>query len=156
MTGGVNCPGQGLGVTSCLQSQFGRDRYLRRCEGAQVDAASALSVVVGWGPVRTAVNGTLVARPAWVTPVSGCAVGFTLTVGVRPVFGDHRLVGKSPEGSRQLGGETRTPAAAVVASVAVPTEREPPAESWDRCCPLLTAVVLTALVRHGPSADRAV
>ena len=27
---------------------------------------------------------------------------------VRPVLGDHRLVGKSPEGSRQPGGETRT------------------------------------------------
>jgi hypothetical protein len=28
---------------------------------------------------------------------------------VRPVLADYCLVGKSPEGSRQLGGETRTP-----------------------------------------------
>jgi hypothetical protein len=28
---------------------------------------------------------------------------------VRPVLGDHHLVGKSPEGSRQSCGETRTP-----------------------------------------------
>jgi hypothetical protein len=32
-----------------------------------------------------------------------------LDCSVRPVLGDHRLVGKSPEGSRQPGGETRTP-----------------------------------------------
>jgi hypothetical protein len=46
-----------------LTSQFGRDRHLRMPDGAQVEAAWALSVVVRWGPVRTAVNGTLVARP---------------------------------------------------------------------------------------------
>lgn len=28
---------------------------------------------------------------------------------VSPSLGDHRLVGKSPEGSRRPGGETRTP-----------------------------------------------
>src|SRR5215218_7328937 len=28
---------------------------------------------------------------------------------VRPVLGDHRLVGKSPKGSRQPGGETQSP-----------------------------------------------
>jgi hypothetical protein len=50
-------------ATSCSQSQIGRDRHLRRCEAAQVEAASTLSVVVRWGPVMTAVNGTLVARP---------------------------------------------------------------------------------------------
>jgi hypothetical protein len=50
--------------TSCLQSQIGRGRHLRRYEAAQVEAALALSVVVRWGPVLTAVSGTLVARPA--------------------------------------------------------------------------------------------
>ena len=67
--------------TTCLQSQIGRDRHLRRCEAAQVVAASALSVVVGSCPVGTAVNGTLVARPPRRTPVSSCTVGSALTVG---------------------------------------------------------------------------
>ena len=49
--------------TPCSQSQVGHDRHLQRCEAAQVDAASALSVVVRWRPVMTAVNGTLEARP---------------------------------------------------------------------------------------------
>jgi hypothetical protein len=33
-------------TTPCLQSQIGHDRHLQKCEAAQVDAASALSVVV--------------------------------------------------------------------------------------------------------------
>jgi hypothetical protein len=45
--------------TPCSQSQIGCDRHLQRCDAAQVDAASALSVVVRSGPVETAVNGTL-------------------------------------------------------------------------------------------------
>jgi hypothetical protein len=50
-------------ATPCSQSQIGQDRHLRRCEVAQVDATSVLSVVVRWRPVKTAVTGTLVARP---------------------------------------------------------------------------------------------
>ena len=38
-------------------------------------------------------------------PGIGCAVGSTLTLTVRLVFGHHRLVGKSPEGSRQPSRE---------------------------------------------------
>jgi hypothetical protein len=90
-------------TTPCLQSQIGRDRHLQRCDAAQVDAASALSVVVRSGPVRTAVNGTPVARPPRMTPESACAL-LRPDPTVRPVFGDHRLVGKSPEGSRQPDG----------------------------------------------------
>jgi hypothetical protein len=40
-----------------------------------------LSVVVRWIPIKTAVNGTLVARPPRMTPVFGCAVGSTLIAG---------------------------------------------------------------------------
>jgi hypothetical protein len=54
-------------VNTCSQSQIGRDRHLERCDAAQVDAASALSVVVRSGPVETDVNGTLVARPVSTT-----------------------------------------------------------------------------------------
>jgi hypothetical protein len=45
------------------QSQIGRSRHPRRKEAAQVEAAEALSVMVRSGPLETAVNGTLVARP---------------------------------------------------------------------------------------------
>ena len=54
-------------LTPCSQSQIGQDRHLQRHEAAQVDAASALSVIVRWRPARTAVNGTLVARPPRMT-----------------------------------------------------------------------------------------
>jgi hypothetical protein len=49
-------------TTPCLQSQIGQDRDLPRQGTAQFGAAVALSVVVRSGPVRTGVNGTLVAR----------------------------------------------------------------------------------------------
>jgi hypothetical protein len=55
-------------TTPCLQSQIGWTRYLGRQETVQVHAVVALSVVVRPGPVTTAVNGTLVARPARMTP----------------------------------------------------------------------------------------
>jgi hypothetical protein len=72
---------------------------------------------------------------------------------VRPVLGDHRLAAKSPEGSRQLGGETRIP-------------RCPPSPfevrgcrlsdlqvqrtSGDRSCPLLSVVCRPLRTQHGP------
>jgi hypothetical protein len=65
-------------TTPCLQSQFGRDRYLRGQATAQVEVAVALSVVVRWGPARTAVNGTVVARPV-SRNLMLAATGFPLT-----------------------------------------------------------------------------
>jgi hypothetical protein len=47
----------------CSQSQFGRCGHLRRRGRAPVECAVALSVVVRSEPVRTVVNGRLVARP---------------------------------------------------------------------------------------------
>jgi hypothetical protein len=79
--------------------------HLRGRGTAQVEATSWLSVVARSGPCRTAVNGTLVARPSRMTPLCGRAVGSTLTLRVRVVLREHRLVGKSPEGSRQPGGD---------------------------------------------------
>jgi hypothetical protein len=49
-------------TTPCLQSQIGPVRHLRRQVTAQVEAAMALSMIVRWGPVKTTVNGTVVAR----------------------------------------------------------------------------------------------
>jgi hypothetical protein len=60
-----------------------RSGRVATCEGRdapQVAAAVRLSVGVRWEPVKTAVNGTPLARPR-MTPVSCCAVGSTLTVG---------------------------------------------------------------------------
>ena len=56
-------------LTTCLQSQIGRDRHLRRQETVPGGAAVALPVVVRWGPARTAVNGTVVARLAGTSSV---------------------------------------------------------------------------------------
>jgi hypothetical protein len=53
--------------TPCSQSQIGPDPHLRQQRTAQVEAALALSVVIRLGPAMTAVNGTLVARPARTT-----------------------------------------------------------------------------------------
>jgi hypothetical protein len=50
-------------ATPCSQSRIGRSCHLRGRRTAQVEPASWLSVVVRWGPFRTAVNGTLVAQP---------------------------------------------------------------------------------------------
>jgi hypothetical protein len=68
-------------MTPCSQSQIGFCCHLRGWRTALVEADSALSVVVRSCPVGTAVNGTLVARPPRMTPVSGCAVGSTLSQG---------------------------------------------------------------------------
>jgi hypothetical protein len=67
--------------TPCSQSQIGPVRHLRRSLPSQVEAAVALSMVVRWGPVRTAVNGTLVARPARATFVGPGCVGTSSTAG---------------------------------------------------------------------------
>jgi hypothetical protein len=48
---------------------------------AQVVPAVLLSVAIRWGPVMTAVNSTLVARPARTIAVPGCAVGSAMAVG---------------------------------------------------------------------------
>ena len=53
--------------TPCLQSQIGRGSDLRHSLAPQVRTLVALSAVIRWGPVRTAVNGTLVARPVRTT-----------------------------------------------------------------------------------------
>jgi hypothetical protein len=68
-------------LTTCLQSQIGQAAYLRRQGNLQVEATEALSVGVRWGPVRTSVNGTVVARPARTTLVRPGSVGTGSTAG---------------------------------------------------------------------------
>jgi hypothetical protein len=91
-------------ATPCSQSQIGRCCHPRGWGTAPVEAASRLSVVVRSGPFRTAVNGTLVARPSRMTPGTRSRRWLHPDRRVRPVLGDHRLVGKSPDGSRQPVG----------------------------------------------------
>jgi hypothetical protein len=57
-------------ATPCSQSQIGQDCHLRLERTAQVEEASALSVAVRWVPIKTAVNGTLVAWPPRMTRYS--------------------------------------------------------------------------------------
>jgi hypothetical protein len=72
---------QGSGqVTPCSQSQFGQDRHLGKQGSQQVEAVVVLSVAVRSGPLRTAVNGTFVARPTRMTWYSA-RVGSALIVG---------------------------------------------------------------------------
>jgi hypothetical protein len=68
-------------ATPCSQGQIGRCCDLRGRGTAQVEATSWLSVVVRSGPFKTAVNGTLVARPVRMTLAHRGAVGSVLTGG---------------------------------------------------------------------------
>ena len=67
-----------------------------------------MTVVVRWIPLVTAAYGTWVARPTRTTMLRPGGDGSQLDRKARPVLGKPLLVGKSPKGSRQLGGETRT------------------------------------------------
>jgi hypothetical protein len=91
--------------TTCLQSQIGGDHHLRRKRTAQVEATVALSVVVRWGPVRTAVNGTVVARPVGddVRRAGGEGIS-SIAGGVRP--GDRLPRWQELKGSRQPKART--------------------------------------------------
>jgi hypothetical protein len=80
--------------TPCSQSQIGQDRYLLWQQTAQVEAASGLSVVVRWVPVRTAVTGTLVARPVRTTWYSLAPLAPTWGVGGGPSSSTNRYVAK--------------------------------------------------------------
>jgi hypothetical protein len=68
---------------------------------AQSDRPLRVTVTIRWIPLVTPAYGTRVARPArTLTPRPG-GDGSQLNRRVRSVLGDHRLVGKSPKGSRQ-------------------------------------------------------
>jgi hypothetical protein len=60
-----------------------------------------VTVTVRWIPLVTAAYGTRVARPASTAMLAPGGDGSRLDRRVRPVLDDHRLVGKSPEGSWQ-------------------------------------------------------
>jgi hypothetical protein len=86
-----------------LQSQIRPYDDLRRETTPQLETTLALSVVVRWEPVRTAVNGTLVARPVRMTLAAPWCRRFNHERRVRLLLGDHGIVAKSPKGLRQVG-----------------------------------------------------
>jgi hypothetical protein len=88
-------------TSACMYG--GRCCHLRGRGTAQVEAASLLSVVVRSGPVETVVNGTLVARPPGLTPLSGCAVGSAITGGWGPSSMTAASLARARTGSRQIG-----------------------------------------------------
>jgi hypothetical protein len=74
--------------------------------GADAQSKGFLEVTVTdrWIPLVTAACGACVGRPARTTISAGGGDGSQLAWRVRPVLDNHRLVGKSPEGSRQPVG----------------------------------------------------
>jgi len=69
----------------------------------QVAAVVVLSVVVRSGPVRTAVNGTLVARPVRMTPGTPWRRRFNLTVASGSSSVTAASLARARRGSRQVG-----------------------------------------------------
>jgi hypothetical protein len=79
-----------------------------------------VTVTVRQIPLVTAAYGTRVARTSGRSATFGRGGdGSQLSQRVSPVLGDHCLMGKSPEGSRQSGGETRTLARRLECSLVV-------------------------------------
>ena len=71
---------------------------------AQAAHHAGVTVIDRYIPLVTAACGTRVARPERATTLPRGSDGSSWARRVRPVLGDHTLGGKSPEGSRQLGG----------------------------------------------------
>jgi hypothetical protein len=88
-------------LTPCSQSQIGGDRHLRSWGAGQVEGAVALSVVVRSGPIITAVNSTVVARPE-DNLGKACRCWVHLDHRVRAVRGNHGCMGKPLQTARQL------------------------------------------------------
>jgi hypothetical protein len=95
-------------LTPCMPCSFGLLSHRTSGTGGQPNGFLQVTVADRYIPLVTAAYGTRVARPARTTTFGRGGVGFQLGQRVRPVLGDHCLVDKSPEGSRQSAGETRT------------------------------------------------
>ena len=90
-----------------MPCSFGLLPHPRSGTGGQPNGLLQVTVADRYIPLLTAAYGTWVVRPARTTRPQPCGDGSELNRRVRPVLGDHRLVGKSLEGSRQPTGGTR-------------------------------------------------
>jgi hypothetical protein len=97
------------GMTSCMPCSFGSPVLHRSRACAQQNGPLAVTVIDRQVPPVTAACGTRVARPVRTRMFTTWRRRLQLGCWVGLVRGEHRFVAKSPEGSRQLGGETRTP-----------------------------------------------
>jgi hypothetical protein len=94
-------------LTPCMPCSFGPLPHPRSAACTQPTGLLEVTVTVRWIPLVTAACGTWVARPARTTFLERGGNGSQHGQGVRPDLGNHCIVGKSPEGSRQPGGEIR-------------------------------------------------
>jgi hypothetical protein len=126
----------------------------------QVETASWASVVVRSGPCRTAVNGALVARPSRITPATRLRRWLHLDRWVRPVLGDHRLVGRARRARSSGWGDSNS-------TSLLSTTRGQKAIGLDacgfharslaarvRCCPWFAVRMRTHHGPRGPIASR--
>jgi hypothetical protein len=88
-------------MTTCMPCSFGLLPHPRSEAGTQSTGVPEVTVTIRCIPLVPAAYGTWVARPARTTMLAPGGNGSQLAQRVRSVLGDHRLVGKSPEGSRQ-------------------------------------------------------
>jgi hypothetical protein len=88
-------------VSACMPCSFGLLPHPRSEAGTQSTGVPEVTVTIRCIPLVPAAYGTWVARPARTTMLAPGGNGSQLAQRVRSVLGDHRLVGKSPEGSRQ-------------------------------------------------------
>src|SRR5215208_7308610 len=92
-------------LTPCMPCSFSAGKPPRSEAGAQRNHPVWVTVVDRQIPLLTAAYGTRVARPARTTRIaSGGGDGSPLGKTVRPVLGDHGVVGKS----RRAHGRLRT------------------------------------------------
>jgi hypothetical protein len=90
-------------VSACMPCSFALLPHPRSGIGVQPTGLLRVTVTVRWIPLVTAAYGTWVARPARTTMVGTCRRRLQLGQRVRPVFGDHRLVGKSQRARSRVG-----------------------------------------------------
>jgi len=81
-----------------MPCNFGLLPHPRSGTRAQSNGLLGVTVVVRWIPLVPAASGTRVVRPARTTMLRRGGDGSQLYRRVRPVPGDHCIVGKSPAG----------------------------------------------------------
>jgi hypothetical protein len=89
------------GVNACMPCSFGLLPNPRSVTWAQSNGLLEVTVIDRWIPLVPAAYGTRVAWPAGTT-IAPSGDGSQLVRRVRPVPGDHCIVGKTRRGSRQI------------------------------------------------------